>query len=296
MHSIVENSLNNNIKKSEKKFKCPYCDERIYRSKLAKHVSKKHEDMIPEGYTAGRVAFNAINKKEVGHCIICHGETDWNEDKQRYERLCNKKSCHDKYVKMAEERLKKARGVTKQELLSDPEFQNKMLNNRSISGKYKMSDGGIKTYVGSYELDFLKFLDGFLNVKSEDLESPGPTIEYYYEGKKHFWILDYLYTPYNLAIDIKDGGTNPNTRSMPEYRAKQDAKEKAISQQVQYNYIRLTDKNYTQLIDMMIKLKESYIDFDADNFKPLIQINESHMIKESALTDFDIQYLQKYVL
>lgn len=291
MHSITETAMTVKSRKIEKKFKCPYCELRIERSKLSSHIDKKHEDLIPEGYSAGRVAFNTINKKEVGHCIMCQSETEWNEDKQRYERLCNKKSCHDKYVKMTEERLKKARGVTKQEMLSDPNFQNKMLNGRSISGTYKMSDGGKKTYVGSYELDFLKFIDNFLNIKSDDIVSPGPTIEYYYEGKKHFWILDYWYIPYNLVIDIKDGGQNPNTRNMPEYRAKQAAKEKAIAQLGQYNYIRLTDKNYTQLIEMMIRLKESYIDFEGNNFKPIIKINES-----LELTDFDLKYLAEYVL
>ena len=88
-----------------KKYKCPYCEDRIERNKMASHIEKKHKEMIPEGYTASRIAFNTVNKKSSGHCIICRNETDWNEDKCRYERLCNNPACKKAYVKMTEERL-----------------------------------------------------------------------------------------------------------------------------------------------------------------------------------------------
>ena len=201
--------------KYKKKYKCPYCDERFERAKLSTHIEKKHNELIPEGYTASRVAFNTMNHKTVGHCIICGKETDWNEDKCRYERLCNSKKCHRQYVKLTEERLKAARGVSKSEMLSDPSFQDKMLKGRSISGTYKFSNGGKIDYVGTYEKNFLEFMDKFLHVQSIDIQAPGPTIEYYYEGKKHFWITDFYYIPYNLVLDIKDVGKNPNNREMP---------------------------------------------------------------------------------
>ena len=271
-------------KKYKKRYKCPYCEERLDRNKLPSHIDKKHPEMIPEGYTASRVAFNTINKKTIGHCIICGKETDWNEDKCRYERICNDPKCKKKYIKMTEERLKKARGITKKEMLSNPDFQNKMLKGRSISGTYKFSDGGKLEYVGSYEKNFLEFMDKFLKVKSSDIQAPGPTIEYYYDGKKHFWITDYYYIPYNLVLDIKDGGKNPNNREMPEYRAKQRAKEKAISQLGEYNYIRLTDNQFDQLIEIMLDLKESLIELEGPynqkiaQIKPIIKVNEDGVI------------------
>ena len=271
-------------KKYKKKYKCPYCEERLDRNKLPSHIDKKHPEMIPEGYTASRIAFNTINKKTIGHCIICGKETDWNEDKCRYERICNNPKCKKEYIKMTEERLKKARGVTKKEMLSNPDFQNKMLKGRSISGTYKFSDGGKLEYVGSYEKNFLEFMDKFLKVKSSDIQAPGPTIEYYYDGKKHFWITDYYYIPYNLVLDIKDGGKNPNNREMPEYRAKQRAKEKAISQLGEYNYIRLTDNQFDQLIEIMLDLKESLIELEGPynqkmaQIKPIIKVNEDGVI------------------
>lgn len=274
-------SVNLPKKKYKKKYKCPYCKERLERDKLSYHIQNKHESLIPEGYSASRVAFNTINKKSEGHCIICGKETDWNEDKCRYERICNDPKCKKEYIKMTEDRLKAARGVTKKEMLSDPKFQNKMLKGRSISGTYKFSDGGKIDYVGSYEKTFLEFIDKYLKVKSTDIQSPGPTIEYYYNGKKHFWITDFYYIPYNLVLDIKDGGNNPNKREMAEYRAKQRSKEKAISQTGYYNYLRLTNNQFDQLLDIMLELKDSMIDLEGpynqklSQIKPIIKINES---------------------
>ena len=269
--------------KYKKKYKCPYCDDRFERAKLANHIEKKHNELIPQGYTASRIAFNTMNHKTVGHCIVCGNETKWNEDKCRYERLCDSKKCHRDYVKLTEERLKAARGVTKSEMLSDPQFQDKMLKGRSISGTYKFSDGGRIDYVGTYEKNFLEFMDKFLHVQSIDIQAPGPTIEYYYEGKKHFWITDFYYIPYNLVLDIKDGGKNPNNREMPEYRAKQKAKEKAIASDGRYNYIRLTDNQFDQLIEIMLDLKDAMIDMESPynqklaQYKPIIRINEDYI-------------------
>ena len=274
--------------KNVKRYKCPYCEKRVERNQLQYHIGKDHQDMIPQGYTAARVAFNYLNKKTEGHCIICGGVTDWNEDKKRYERLCNKPACKKKYVKMTEDRLKKARGVTKKEIMSDPQHQDMMLKNRSISGIYKFEDGGKVPYVGSYEKNFLEFMDQYLHVSSMDIQAPGPTIEYYFEGQKHFWITDFYYTPYNLVFDIKDGGSNPNKRQMDEYRAKQRNKEAAIIDQGEYNYLRLTDNKFDQLIEIMMDLKDSMTELDGpyyqkvSGYKPVVKINES-VIEEGTL-------------
>ena len=47
-----------------KRYKCPYCDYREYRSELIDHVGEEHDDMIPKDYTPARIVYNAINKKE----------------------------------------------------------------------------------------------------------------------------------------------------------------------------------------------------------------------------------------
>lgn len=268
-----------------KRFKCPYCEDRYERQQLASHIEKNHKEMIPQGYTSSRVAFNTINKKEKGSCIICRGEAGWNEDKKRYERICNNPECREEYIKMTDARLKNKKGITKKEMLSDPNFQDKMLKSRSISGTYVFEDNGKIPYVGSYEKNFLEFMDKFLHVKSLDIQAPGPTIEYYYNGKKHFWITDFYYVPYNLVLDIKDGGKNPNKRDMPEYRAKQSAKEKAIIKDGKYNYLRLTDNQFDQLLDIFIELKDSLDEMDGPyteklaHMKPIVKINEFSSIE-----------------
>lgn len=265
-----------------KRYKCPYCEYRGYRVDLVEHVDEKHEDMIPKDYSSSRVVYNAINKKEHGSCMICHKETEWDENKQRYNTLCGSKKCKDEYVKIVRSRMVKKYGTDN--LLRDPNFQKKMLENRSISGKYKFEDGGVVGYVGSYEKKFLEFMDKFLHIKSYDIISPGPTIPYHYNGKEHLWITDFIYEPYNLVFDVKDGGDNPNTRDMKEYREKQTAKEKAIAEYGDYNYIRLTDNKFEQLISIFMELKEK-----ADD-KPIIRINESFLMEDSIFNEASILY------
>lgn len=277
--------------KYQKKYKCPYCDVRLVRTDLVDHINEKHPDMIPKGFTATRVVFNLINKKDHGTCVICKGESDWDENKARYNRLCNKKSCRDKYVKIAHTNTKI------EERLRDPEFQQKMLAGRSISGEYKFSDGGKVSYTGSYEKKLLEFLDNFLHVQSCDIQSPGPVIEYEYNGQTHKWITDQYYIPYNLVFDVKDGGSNPNRREMVSYREKQIAKEAAIKKQGKYNYIRLTDNNFQQLIEIMLELKESLTDNLSPKTKPIIRINENSSITIGALPPANPQdvYLVHYM-
>ena len=270
-----------------RKYKCPYCDERRTKEDLISHILDEHDEMIPEGYTPARLVFNVINKKDHGSCIICRKETRWDEDKCRYNRLCDNPSCKKEYTRRAH------MNTNIEEKMRDPEFQAKMLAGRSISGKYKFQDGGLVDYVGSYEKKFLEFMDKVLHVQSIDIQSPGPSIYYKFNGEDHFWITDFCYKPFNLVFDIKDGGSNPNTREMPEYRAKQKAKEAAIKDQGRFNYIRLTDNNFEQLISIMLDLK---MQLNEQDHKPIIRINETCAAIMTALpnrTDNDV-YIVNY--
>jgi endogenous inhibitor of DNA gyrase (YacG/DUF329 family) len=252
---------------SIRKYKCPFCSKSYERNKLASHIDKYHDDMLnpDKGYTANRIVFDICNKKEpigagVGVCRICKKDTEWDENSVRYKSYCS-----DKCKQQARENYKNnmLRVYGKTTLLDDMEWQEqKMLANRSISGKYKWSDGTYKSYVGSYEKKFLEFCDNVLNINSEDLLTPGPTIYYEFEGKEHTWITDAIYLPYKLVFDIKDGGNNKNNREMPEYRAKQIEKEKFITDQGEYSYIRLTNNDFVQLLTIFAELKESYLNDD----------------------------------
>ena len=266
--------------KPKKKYKCPYCDLRATKLDLTYHVEEEHEDLIPEGYSAARIVFNHVNKKEHGRCIQCGKETPWNDITWKYERLCGNKKCHEEYIKTFRSRMVDKHG--KEHLLNDPEKQKEMLANRRISGEYKFKDGGIRSYCGSYERKLLEFYDTVMNVHSKDIMTPGPTIEYEFEGRKCFWITDIYYVPANLVHDVKDGGSNPNTRQMDVYRSKQDAKEEAISKLNKYNYIRLTDNNFQQLLLILAELKEQLMD---NNQEYIIRINESSDISRSMTTE-----------
>lgn len=247
-----------------RRHRCPFCSKSFERDKLASHIDKYHDDMLnpDKGYTANRIVFDMCNKKEPigagqGICRICKKPTEWDENSVRYKSYCSDK-CKQQARENYKDNMLRVYGRTT--LLDDMQWQEeKMLANRSISGRYRWSDGTYKTYVGSYEKKFLEFCDVVLHLDSADLLTPGPTIYYEYEGKEHTWITDAIYLPYNLVFDIKDGGDNKNSREMPEYRAKQLAKEQVITDQGVYSYIRLTNNDFVQLLTIFAELKDAYM-------------------------------------
>lgn len=264
----------------QKKYKCPYCEGRFTRAKLHIHIQEKHEDLIPEGYTALRVAFNTINNKTEGHCIMCGNVTDWNEDKGRYERLCNDPKCHEAYKKMVAERTKKKYGTER--LQTDPEYaeyvQRKALAGRKMHGEYTFADGGKIEYFGSYERKFLQFMDQVMHCESEDILAPAPSIKYQYEGKTHLYIPDFYYIPYNLIIEIKDGGSNPNNHPhrTGEDELKLRAKEEAIRQLNEFSYVRVVNNDFSQVLSIMAVLKYNM----AHRYKdPVVKVNESMLLE-----------------
>ena len=259
---------------TKRKYKCPYCDYREESEKLIRHVAKKHEDLIPEGYTPTRVVYNVRNKREHGSCMMCKKETGWDEATGRYKPFCSQK-CHEAYVKRFENNMLRVRG--KMRLLDEPEQQEKMLANRRISGKYKFKDGGVHTYTGSYERKALEFLDLVMNVDSKDIMTPGPTLEYEYNGKKHTWITDIFWISLNLIIEVKDGGDNPNKRTMTTYREKQVAKEKMITDKGTFHYLRLTNNNFEQLFNIVAEIKMNAME---DKDEAISRIYEAAEVSE----------------
>lgn len=240
--------------KTSRKYPCPYCDKKLTRGDLIDHVLDDHEMMIPEDYSAARVVYDSINKKNYGTCMVCGAKVyEWDPNICRYKNICNDPKC-----------MEAVRQKAKGNHLDDPEKQKKMLAGRKISGSYKFSDGTVHTYVGSYEKKALEFMDKGLNIPGKDILTPGPVIEYNYNGENHTWILDILYVPAMLAIDCKDGGNNPNTRPMQSYREKQLAKENAIAKDGRYNYLRLTDNNFGQLLSALADIKYGIINSDPE--------------------------------
>lgn len=260
-----------NTYKTPKKYKCPFCDLKDTRSNLIDHVESDHEELIPEDYTASRCVYDSINGKNYGICMICKNKVyEWNDKINRYYNLCSNPACKAKVREIALNRHLKV--YNKPTLLNDPDQQEKMLANRKISGVYTFRDGGKHTYTGKYEKNALEFMDNVLDIPSTDIQSPGPVLEYEYNGEIHKWITDIYYVPANLLIEIKDGGSNPNNRSMKSYREKQVAKEKMITNLGTFNYIRLTDNDFSQLLSIFADMKNGAL--TEENPSVRIHINE----------------------
>lgn len=259
-------------KKYPRKFECPFCDKRDTRDNLIVHINDKHEDMIPEGYSARRVMFNKINNTDHGICRICGKNTPWNEAAGKYSNLCGSEECKNKFVENTKKNYVRVLGTDNP--ADDEERQKKMLAGRKISGTYTFQNGQKIQYTGSYERKLLEFEES-LGFRADDIVMPGPTVEYEYDGKKHFWITDQLLIPYNLVMDVKDGGKHPNTRPMEDYRAKQIAKEISITQLGEYNYLRLTDNDFGQLLAVFAELKyNALFDENGSKKKKVIHVNE----------------------
>ena len=262
-----------------KKYKCLYCEKRLIRKDLINHIDKQHEELIPQGYTAARVVYNQVNKVDQGKCRVCGNPTTWNEKSGRYDVLCGNPKCKEHMREEYKKNMLRVRGTYN--ILNDPEQQKRMLANRSISGTYKFSDGGALTYTGSYEKKCLEFMDVVMQIPSKDILSPGPTLEYMYNGEKHFYITDFYYIPYNLIIEVKDGGDNLNTKESSSMRASREKtieKEHLITDRGEYNYIRLTNNNFAQLIEVFMEIKQKLLEGDDSK---TYKINESGMILES---------------
>ena len=247
------------VYKTSIKYHCPFCDEKYPRMELIEHVEKEHSALIPENYTATRVVYEAINKTDHGTCMICKKNVyTWNEKISRYNNLCDNPKCREEVRRIALERH--MRVYNKPTLLDDPMQQEKMLSNRHISGKYKYSDGTMFTYTGKYEKATIEFMDKVLNIDSKDIQMPGPVLDYDFNGETHSWITDIYYIPANLIIEVKDGGNNPNKREMPVYRGKQLAKEVMITNLGRFNYLRLTNNNFAQLLEALAEIKYENLD------------------------------------
>ena len=256
------------------RYKCPFCDKRMERDKLVSHVGKEHEDLLPEGFSPLRYVFHYVNKRPLdyhGICTECKSTTPWDENTGRYKRQCGKESCRKQFVKKFEDNMVRTVGVSR--ISATEEGLKKLLAGRKISGKYKFKNGVEKEYCGSYEKKALEFMDTVLDIDPDDIMSPGPTLKYELDGKTRYYITDFYYQPYNLIIEVKDGGDNPNTKdAMREVRRKSLAKEKFVIEKTDYNYLRLTNNDFSQLLSVFMDLKLQLVDGSNDR---VVHVNES---------------------
>lgn len=265
---------------TERRIACPLCRRKDFKDKLIRHIEKDHEDIIGD-ISAEQFLYDKTHPGS-GKCIVCGNKTDWNEKTGKYHRVCSNPRCKEELRAKFKKNMIRVHG--KVSLLDDAAHQAKMLAHRSISGTYVYSDGTKFTYTGSYEHKAIEFMDKVLNCNSKDIIMPGPVIDYTDQyGNSRQWITDIYYVPYNLIIEVKDGGDNPNNRQMDEYRAKQVSKEAELIKLGEYNYLRLTDNKFVQLMEVLALLKDQEINDPTTNNK-VIRINESAVYDDRFFT------------
>lgn len=273
---------------TERRIACPLCRRKDFKDKLIRHIEKDHEDIIGE-ISAEQFLYDKTHPGS-GKCIVCGNKTDWNEKTGKYHRVCSNPRCKEELRAKFKKNMIRVHG--KVSLLDDAAHQAKMLAHRSISGTYVYSDGTKFTYTGSYEHKAIEFMDKVLHCNSKDIIMPGPVIDYTDQyGNSRQWITDIYYVPYNLIIEVKDGGDNPNNRQMDEYRAKQVSKETELIRLGEYNYLRLTDNKFVQLMEVLALLKDQEIN-DPTTSNKIIRINESAVYDDRFFTIDDTDELK----
>jgi hypothetical protein len=273
---------------TERRIACPLCRRKDFKDKLIRHIEKDHEDIIGE-ISAEQFLYDKTHPGS-GKCIVCGNKTDWNEKTGKYHRVCSNPKCKEELRAKFKKNMIRVHG--KVSLLDDAAHQAKMLAHRSISGTYVYSDGTKFTYTGSYEHKAIEFMDKVLNCNSKDIIMPGPVIDYTDQyGNSRQWITDIYYVPYNLIIEVKDGGDNPNNRQMDEYRAKQVSKETELIRLGEYNYLRLTDNKFVQLMEVLALLKDQEIN-EPNTTNKVIRINESAVYDDRFFTIDDTDELK----
>lgn len=260
---------------------CKICKEKYSTMEgLYSHLENEHGDAIPEDMCVEQFYYFLKTGKEHGKCVQCGKPTLWNDKTKKYKRFCEDPRCIEEYKEIVRSRMIGKYG--KVNLLNDPEQQRKMLMNRSIAGTYNFN-GVMITYVGSYELDFLKTMDIFLDWDENDIIMPSPHNYYYmYNGEQKLYIPDVFIPSLGLEIEIKDGGDNPNMHHKIQEvdKEKEKLKDEVMRTQKIFHYIKITNKNYYNLFDFFDKMKEGLEKYEDYDKIPKIIITEDIKTKQ----------------
>ena len=247
-------------------YKCPVCGMKFKTfSGWCAHMHKIHPESIPSGYSDLRYFYYLQTGKTAGRCVQCHRPTLWNEETGKYDRYCTDPRCKQAYVKVAKGRMVDKYG--KEHMLDNPDWQRKMLKERSISDTYIFKDGsGSVDYTGTYEKDFLMRME-VLGFKATDIMGPSPhNYIYIYEDEPHFYIPDFYIPNLNLEIEIKDGGNNPNNhpKIVAVDKVKEKLKDDLFTKNKKVNYFKVVNKEYNSFFNYVLDLKDM-IDDDLRN-------------------------------
>ena len=278
-------------------YKCPHCGIRYKSLQVwGNHIKSKHPDLIPDGWSYGRYFYYIKTGKKAGTCVVCKNPTEWNESTLKYSRFCSNPKCKEHYREMFKDRMIGKYG--KVHLLDDPDQQRKMLANKHISGQYTFLDGTKVTYTGTYELDFLKFIDRFLHFNGDDILMPSPHTYYYdyknpndleHEGR-HFYVPDAYIPSLNLEIEIKQN-TNMHHKLLAIDKVKELQKDAIMTGRSDVNYLKIVEKNYAPFIEyienlqMELPAQESFV--TSDDFESALESICSEIRTSLSGYDFD---------
>jgi hypothetical protein len=234
---------------------CPVCKRKFATVNAAvDHIDSTHQGCCPPNITPKQWIFNVRNRLPIGtthgKSILSGRPTQWNEKLGKYERLCGE-SERQEFRKVFVARM--LRTYKKETLLNDPDVQKKMLQRRKISGTYKFGKDEIP-YTGSYELDFIRFLDTVLDWDPKDLFMPCPMVIEYTsprDNKVHFYIPDAYLASLKLIVEIK-------SEDNKHYRKRdidiENAKDAAMAKQ-ELVYVKIFDKDYTDFLALVNTLR-----------------------------------------
>lgn len=241
----------------------PFTNERFltYEACIDDIQDTNKNELKALGVTAKQAYFNHMNRKKYsldnkyGKSVLSGKPTKWNEKAGRYERFADEKE-RSAYREIFRQRMIKVHGADT--LLTDPNHQRNMLANRSISGTYTFKDGTKKTYTGKDELALLMYLDTVIEWPGYDVHSPAPQNFEYIDsntGKKRFYIPDVYIESLNLIIEVKGEQHNGwRNRDMEMERTKDQ-----VLHTSGYNYVKVEDKNYEDLVLKLQQLKSKDI-------------------------------------
>ena len=286
-----------------KSLKCPICGK-TYKEvgTFGNHMRAEHSGTIPEDWSDLRYAYFVTTGKSCGRCCECGQPTVWNEVAGHYGRICGSEACRKKFRERVMAGMRARYG--KASLLDDPNYRQRMLTGRRISGEMEFWDGGKVQYMGALEKAFVKMLNDFFRFPSSDIISPSPNrYTYYYENPNdmehagmHYYIPDFYIPSCNLEIELK-AADNQRPKNLMIDIIKDTAKDIMMLRQPMVNYVKVYETDYHVFFQVFADLAQQAISGEK---RPIKYISRSLLtsiyreyIPDNLLAILD-QYIYKY--
>ncbi|MFW6015199.1 MAG: hypothetical protein ACOCRK_02030 [bacterium] len=282
----------------KRNIQCPLCS---YKSKnetmVESHIKSTHRGYLnKKGYTAKELLYRARNSDNpnIGKCIECGDDVKWDKTKEKYPRICDKKSCKNKAHNKHKENTKNKYGVEYR--LRDPKYQRMMLKNHKDSKKYEWSNNGkVFDVVGNIEYELLEKIDRLNLLDYKDIQAPADFNIMYRtpDGKKHNHFPDFYVKSLNLIISCKDGLENPNTHpGFKKDRLKNLCEYRTILNDTDYNYVQIEGKEDIKKIESILKAVKKSVRANSRYVMPpridFVMYNESPEMIDLSI---DLNYL-----